>query len=568
MRYFSFLFLFLFPILAGAQEFKTLFRLNSPARETNMSITPNGKYLFFMSTRGGQPWSRERNTNEADGVTHHDGDIWYSVKEDGEWQPPRCMDGNINTYDGEDEPNITVDGQTVYFQSWRDDWRTTGGPYYRADLDGVVWENPVGMGDEINRFFQELEARSRKTLIKDLREKDLYGDYLLLLQEGSEDWDKQLAEKGIDVSGDYKLGTDGMTVSPDQKTFVVSAFVPEKKKYDLFISRKNEDGIWAYPKPLDISSEGNEISVFIAGDNKTLYFASDRKGGYGGYDIYKITLKGGTASTEPDNLGPPYNTEKDEYGFIVNSTEDTGFMIIDGDIVQVDLNAEAKPEETIVINGRVVDEEGNPLQASVELVNLSKGESMSKARSNNYSGEYSFSYAREEGRYNQVVTTPEGIVVEEPFEVVSSTGNTLEFLIVIKKEGKDEAQIVGSLSKGQLKKGEVFRVDKLQFEADKSVIEDESYPILDQIAAILLRRPGVTIEIGGHTNGLPPHDYCDKLSTERAQAVTDYLAEKGVPKARLQFKGYGKRQPIESNATLQGRKVNQRVEIKILDVGD
>ena len=60
MRSLLFLIALMLPLLSSAQEFKVLGTLNSDARETNMSITPNGKYLFFMSVRGGQPWSTER----------------------------------------------------------------------------------------------------------------------------------------------------------------------------------------------------------------------------------------------------------------------------------------------------------------------------------------------------------------------------------------------------------------------------------------------------------------------------------------------------------------------------
>ena len=65
-------------------------------------------------------------------------------------------------------------------------------------------------------------------------------------------------------------------------------------------------------------------------------------------------------------------------------------------------------------------------------------------------------------------------------------------------------------------------------------------------------------------NGIPSHEYCDRLSAERAKAVADFLNEKGIPRERLQYKGYGKRQPVDSNRTQAGRQKNQRVEIKIL----
>ena len=114
--------------------------------------------------------------------------------------------------------------------------------------------------------------------------------------------------------------------------------------------------------------------------------------------------------------------------------------------------------------------------------------------------------------------------------------------------------------------GQTIRVDKLYFEADSSTIKPESYAVLEEIYAFLNENDKVKIEIGGHTNSLPEEAYCDKLSTARAKDIAEYLYEKGIPQSRIAYKGYGKRQPIASNQTVDGRKKNQRVEIKIVSM--
>ena len=118
--------------------------------------------------------------------------------------------------------------------------------------------------------------------------------------------------------------------------------------------------------------------------------------------------------------------------------------------------------------------------------------------------------------------------------------------------------------RGKLVKGQTIRIDKLYFEADSSKIKETSFEVLDEIYEFLATNDDVVVEIGGHTNGNPPHDYCDRLSTARAKAVADYLFHKGIPRDRLQFKGYGKRYPVATNKTQDGRTRNQRVEINIL----
>lgn len=118
----------------------------------------------------------------------------------------------------------------------------------------------------------------------------------------------------------------------------------------------------------------------------------------------------------------------------------------------------------------------------------------------------------------------------------------------------------------KLTKGQTIRIDQLYFAADSSTISEASYPVLEEVYDFLKSNAEVVVEIGGHTNGIPSHEYCDRLSTERAKAVVDYLLGKGIPRNRLQFKGYGKRNPLDTNKTAIGRKKNQRVEIKILSV--
>ncbi len=124
-----------------------------------------------------------------------------------------------------------------------------------------------------------------------------------------------------------------------------------------------------------------------------------------------------------------------------------------------------------------------------------------------------------------------------------------------------------SLKAEDLRPGITLPIDKLYFMADSSNFTPESVPALEDIYLFLKENPKVIIEIGGHTNGIPPHDYCDRLSTARARAVANYLITKGIEARRVKYKGYGKRKPIATNKTPEGRKKNQRVEITILSTG-
>jgi len=127
-------------------------------------------------------------------------------------------------------------------------------------------------------------------------------------------------------------------------------------------------------------------------------------------------------------------------------------------------------------------------------------------------------------------------------------------------------KVLKSLDISTLSLGQTIRVEKLYFEADSATIQPASFAVLAEIQEFLLQHPNVIVEIGGHTNSLPEDEYCDRLSTSRARNVAEYLYTEGIPEKQITYKGYGKRQPIATNQTVDGRRRNQRVEIKIVSM--
>ena len=128
-------------------------------------------------------------------------------------------------------------------------------------------------------------------------------------------------------------------------------------------------------------------------------------------------------------------------------------------------------------------------------------------------------------------------------------------------------KVMAGLDVKKIKVGQVLRINNLYFQADSVDITEKSKPVLDEIFEFLNNNPNIVVEIGGHTNNIPSDEYCDKLSTERAKNVAEYLIKRGIDKARISYRGYGKKKPIATNSTAAGRKKNQRVEMKILSVG-
>jgi outer membrane protein OmpA-like peptidoglycan-associated protein len=124
--------------------------------------------------------------------------------------------------------------------------------------------------------------------------------------------------------------------------------------------------------------------------------------------------------------------------------------------------------------------------------------------------------------------------------------------------------ILPELNLAKLRTGQNIRMEELFFEADSFRITPQSIPVLDEVYDFLSDNSEVVIEVGGHTNNIPETAFCDYLSEERAKSVANYIVRKGIDPQRVFYKGYGKRDPIASNRTAEGRARNQRVEIKIL----
>ena len=108
--------------------------------------------------------------------------------------------------------------------------------------------------------------------------------------------------------------------------------------------------------------------------------------------------------------------------------------------------------------------------------------------------------------------------------------------------------------------------DKIFFKAGNAEILAKSYPLLDQVGAVLKGYKHILkIRIEGHTDAAGPRAANMRLSRERAEAVLKYLVGKGVEATRLESEGFGPDKPIASNKTAKGKEMNRRVEFTILE---
>jgi outer membrane protein OmpA-like peptidoglycan-associated protein len=124
----------------------------------------------------------------------------------------------------------------------------------------------------------------------------------------------------------------------------------------------------------------------------------------------------------------------------------------------------------------------------------------------------------------------------------------------------DDVSVVPYSHKWIPELGKTYILDHVYFEFDKSNLLPESYHELDELRVYLNDYPNYNVTITGHTDNFGTETYNHPLSEVRAKSVADYLAQKGIDKQRITFKGAGSSQPIADNDTKEGRDQNRRVE--------
>jgi outer membrane protein OmpA-like peptidoglycan-associated protein len=118
-------------------------------------------------------------------------------------------------------------------------------------------------------------------------------------------------------------------------------------------------------------------------------------------------------------------------------------------------------------------------------------------------------------------------------------------------------------SRARLESDRIALTEKIEFEAGSARIDQQSFGILGEVAAILEANPRVSVVVEGHTDSAGPPGKNRELSYDRAESVKRFLVQRGVEARRIDTRGYGETRPVTSNATAAGREANRRVEIRV-----
>jgi outer membrane protein OmpA-like peptidoglycan-associated protein len=112
---------------------------------------------------------------------------------------------------------------------------------------------------------------------------------------------------------------------------------------------------------------------------------------------------------------------------------------------------------------------------------------------------------------------------------------------------------------------EIQLLEPIQFDFAKATIKRVSFPILDEVVALMKARPDLMIAVHGHTDAVGSDAANLQLSKARAKSCMDYLVDHGIARRRLESEGFGESKPIDTNDTAAGRAKNRRVEFKVIE---
>ncbi|MCB0735456.1 MAG: PD40 domain-containing protein [Flavobacteriales bacterium] len=327
---------------------------------------------------------------------------------------------------------------------------------------------------------------------------------------------------------------------------------------DIWYSEKTDKG-WSVPINMRaINTPGEEQFPFIHNDGKTLYFSSDGLPGMGKCDIY-VTRKTGDKWSEPMNLGYPINTHDDQWNIVVNRTGDKAYISTDGltddsyggmDIYSMDLYEGARPSPTGYVHGIVFDVDTKKrLEAHVELFDLATGKQVASATSDPVNGEFLIAIPAH-SNYAFEARATGYLFHSENFELTSaSLDKPFNLEIGLKKISKNTPIVLRNTF----------------FDTDKWDLKPESRVELNLVVDFLRNNPEIRIEIGGHTDNTGNAKNNVTLSENRAKSVYTYLINQGIDAGRLTYKGYGSSVPVATNDTDEGKAKNRRTEMKIID---
>ena len=291
-------------------------QINSPFPDYVPLISADGQNLYFTSRRDGGM------SNDQDPNSEYFEDIYHSVQQnDGSWSPAENIGGPINTKGHDATVALSPSGNKMLI--YRTNANFDGGDIFYTNLESAVWSEPIKLSERINSRFFEPSA----------------------------------------------------TIAADERTIYFSSNRPGGYGgKDIYRVVELPDGSWSYPVNLgpNINTPGHEDGPFISANGTELFFSSTGHNSIGGYDVYKSKLDVQRGDWgKPESLGHPVNTVFDDIYLVMEASGKVGYYSTnrkggfgDHDIYRVEFGAE-NPQ--IIVKGVVSNQNNEPMSASITV---------------------------------------------------------------------------------------------------------------------------------------------------------------------------------------------------------
>ena len=322
---------------------------------------------------------------------------------------------------------------------------------------------------------------------------------------------------------------------------------------DIYFSARQRNGQWGKAQNLGpvVNTRENDLSPFYHPLYHVLYFSSrGQLLNFGDFDIYKTYRVAGRWQ-EPKNIGPLVNGKGSEYYFSIDAQSKNLYYarsdekdLTNLDLYSFPLPMEAQPLATTKVEGSLLDSvSSKPLKGIVSIIDTDNG---IEVASKYLRPDGSFDFELIQGsHYAMLIQSPDFFSVEKQFIL---KGDTVMKLLTNSIDYKLPL---------------IFK--NIEFEPMKAAIRPAMHPTLDRIALFLVDHPTFRLSITGHTDTKGDPDENEKLSQDRAQAIRSYIERKGkIASARIESFGYGSSRPLRDEITEADAQVNRRVEFRLI----
>ncbi len=500
--------------------------LSSEYDDYSPTVTMDGEEILITSDRP--------NGHTANEVGRYDDDIYSSMMYDGKWQTPKPIKGPINTVKDDVVSNYHYSGNRMLMAKMNDAGNMD---IYESFLTGAEWTAPVSFARMINLESNDIYASydHNNRLIYYSKDKDGGTNGYDIMVSGVQNYrerDYAMPTRENTVSSQFNDGP--IYLHPDGKRmFICSEGFNSMGGFDIFISYKVKGGGWTIPVNLGspINTPYDDFFFAATANGKFAYISSNRPGGKGGYDIWKVIFWG------PEKE-PAYSVED----YLLASA---GKPLTDAiaDEVQV-----ADAVNLTVFKGITIDHlTKKPVESVIDITNNVSGQVTDQFTTNSATGKFLLSLASG-GNYGIAVKADGYLFHSENFNI---------------PEGSAYNLVNKTIELYNIKVGSKIALRNVFFDTGKSDIRPESNAELDRLVQLLKDVPTLKIELSGHTDNTGSASANVSLSQARAEAVVNYLVMKGIAKNRLVAKGYGQDRPVDTNDTSDGRQNNRRTEFEI-----